>query len=162
MKHARLLLVLFLFAFPAMSLSAQVPVRAHPDQKKLLAAADPKLAANKRLVYDFWREVLEGGHLDLAEKYLAEDYIQHNPNVPTGRAGFVKFFSAFAKPVAIEPIIKAPLVSIVAEGTLVVLSFVQEETDPRDSKKKYATTSFDMFRVEAGKIAEHWDSSLKQ
>ncbi len=113
-------------------------------------------------MYDFRREALEGGHLDLAEKYLAEEYIQHNPNVPTGRAGFVKFFSAFTKPVGIEPAIKAPLVSIVAEGNLVVLSFVQEETDPRDSSKKCATASFDMFRVEAGKIAKRWDSSLKQ
>jgi predicted SnoaL-like aldol condensation-catalyzing enzyme len=162
MKRTLILLAPFLFTFPAMSLSTQVPVRANSDQKKMLAAADPKLAANKRLAYDFRREALEGGHLDLAEKYLAEDYIQHNPNVPTGRAGFVKFFSAFTKPVAIEPTIKAPLVSIVAEGNLVALSFVQEETDPRDSSKKYTTTSFDMFRIEEGKIAEHWDSSLKR
>lgn len=34
------------------------------------------------------REVFEGGHLELAEKYLAESYIQHYPRVPTGRAGF--------------------------------------------------------------------------
>ena len=33
-------------------------------------------------------------HLELAPKYQAENYIQHNINVPTGREGFVKFFSA--------------------------------------------------------------------
>src|SRR5215831_10523152 len=79
---------------------AQVAVSAAADQEKLLASADPKLAANKRLVYDFWREVFEAGHMELAEKYMAESYIQHNPNVPTGRAAFVEFFARFKKPKA--------------------------------------------------------------
>ncbi len=141
---------------------AQLPVQAHANQEQLLASADAKLAANKRLVYDFWREVFEGGHLELADKYLAESYMQHNPNVPTGRAGFVAFFSQFAKAKAIEPRIKAPLVSIVAEGDLVTLSFVKEAADPKDATKKYTTTWFDMFRIEGGKIAEHWDPATKQ
>ena len=84
----------------------------------MLVSADPRLAANKRLVYDFWREVFEGGHMELAEKYLAESYIQHNPNVPTGRAAFVEFFTRFRKPAPIEAQIKAPVVAIVAEGRL--------------------------------------------
>jgi hypothetical protein len=71
---------------------AQVPVAPAPDHSVLLQSADPKLAQNKRLVYDFWREVFEAGQLELAEKYMAETYIQHNPNVPTGRAAFVEFF----------------------------------------------------------------------
>jgi len=33
--------------------------------------------------------VLHAGHFELAPKYQAENYIQHNPNVPTGRAGFI-------------------------------------------------------------------------
>lgn len=139
----------------------QVPVTAAPDQEALLASADARLAANKKLVYDFWREVFEGGHLELAEKYMAEGYVQHNPNVPTGRAAFVEFFGRFAKPKPIETRIKAPLVSIVAERDLVVLSFAREHTDPKDASKKYTTTWFDMFRIEGGKIAEHWDPALR-
>ena len=141
---------------------AQVPVQANPDQERLVASADPRLAANKRLVYDFWREVFEGGHMELAEKYMAESYIQHNPTVPTGRAAFVEFFSRFAKPKPIEAKIKAPLVAIVAEGDYVVLSFVRELADPSDPAKKYTTTWFDMFRIENGKIAEHWDAAQKK
>jgi predicted SnoaL-like aldol condensation-catalyzing enzyme len=94
---------------------AQEPVTAAPDPAALRASPDPVLDANKRLVYDFWREVFEGGHLELADKNLAESYIQHNPNVPTGRAGFVAFFAKFAKPEPIADAVKAPLVSIVAE-----------------------------------------------
>jgi predicted SnoaL-like aldol condensation-catalyzing enzyme len=137
-------------------------VRANPDHERLLASADPKLAANKRLVYDFWREVFEAGHMELAEKYMAESYIQHNPNVPTGRAAFVEFFAKFKKPKAIEARVAAPLAAIVAEGDFVVLAFAREVADPQDTAKKYTTTWFDMFRIEGGKIAEHWDPAQKQ
>ena len=157
---ARLLVVVSLGLAPAAF--AQVGVGAAPDQEKLLASADPKLAANKRLVYDFWREVFEGAHMELADKYMADSYIQHNPNVPTGRAAFVEFFQRVRKPAPIEPRIKAPLVAIVAEGDFVVLSFAREHADPKDATKKYTTTWFDMFRIENGKIAEHWDPAQKQ
>lgn len=141
---------------------AQEPVRPNGDHESMLQSADPTLAANKRLVYDFWREVFEGGHLDLAEKYLAPGYIQHNPLVPTGREAFVQFFSRFKKPVPIEPKIKGPLVSIVAERDLVILSFVREYPEPSDPTRKYTTTWFDKFRIESGKIVEHWDPAIKQ
>ena len=71
---------------------AQLPVTANPDHKTMLASKDAKLAANKKLVYDFWREVFEGGHMELAPQYMAESYIQHNPNVATGRKAFIDFF----------------------------------------------------------------------
>ena len=136
---------------------AQVDVQPAPNQSRLLGSADAHLAANKRLVYDFWREVLEAGHMDLAPKYMLESYIQHNPNVPTGRAAFIDFFSKMSKPKPIEPTIQAPLVDVVAERDLVVLSFVRKAADPKDKTKVYTTTWFDMFRVDGGKIAEHWD-----
>jgi predicted SnoaL-like aldol condensation-catalyzing enzyme len=150
---------LLLLAAP---LRAQVPVLANTNQAQMLASPDARLAANKRIVYDFWREVFEGRHMDLAEKYMAESYIQHNPNVATGRAAFVEFFSKLSGPKPIEAQVKAPLVAIVAEGDIVVLSFVREGPDPKDPTKKYTTTWFDMFRLEGGKIAEHWDGAQKQ
>jgi len=155
-----LVIAVLLAASPA--LRAQVPVLANPNQEQMLTGSDPKAVMNKRLVYDFWREVFEGGHMELAEKYMAESYVQHNPNVPTGRAAFVDFFSKVAKPKPIEPKIKAPLVAVVAEGDLIVLAFAREGTDPKDATKKYTTTWFDMFRIENGKIAEHWDPATKQ
>jgi predicted SnoaL-like aldol condensation-catalyzing enzyme len=141
---------------------AQLPVVPAASQEALLASADARLAANKKLVFDFWREVFEAGHMDLADKYMAESYIQHNPNVPTGRAAFVAFFTQHVKPRAIQPRIAAPLVSIVAEGDLVILSFVKQTGDPKDAASRATTTWFDMFRVENGKIAEHWDCAPKQ
>ena len=163
MKHRLHALVIALaFACGAPLLAhAQVPVQANPNHEQLLASPDARLAANKRLVYDFWREVFEAGHMELADKYMAEGYIQHNPNVPTGRAAFVAFFSKVSKPKPIEARVKAPLVAITAEGDLVILSFVREAADPKDASKKYTTTWFDMFRIEGGRIAEHWDAATK-
>jgi predicted SnoaL-like aldol condensation-catalyzing enzyme len=46
-------------------------------------------------------------------------------------------------------------------SNLVVVSLVSELPDPADSSKKYTTTWFDMFRIENGKIAEHWDSAVR-
>jgi len=162
MRKIQLLIAAVLAAGISSSALAQVPVRPNPDHASLLVSSDPKLADNKRLVYDFWREVFEAANMELAEKYLAESYIQHNPNVPTGRAAFVEFFRRVRQPKTIEAKVSGPLVAITAERDLVVLSFVREYTDPKDSTKKYTTTWFDMFRIENGKIAEHWDSAQRQ
>jgi len=140
---------------------SQLPVIPLGSQKTLLQSNDPKLAANKKLVYDCWRELLEAGHLELADKYLAENYMQHNPGVPTGRKGFVDFFSKFVKPQPVVDTIKAPVVAIVAEGNIVVISFAATLHEPTDSTKTYTTTWFDMFRIENGRLAEHWDGARK-
>ncbi|HUL65251.1 MAG TPA: nuclear transport factor 2 family protein [Burkholderiaceae bacterium] len=145
-----------------LSMQAQIAVTANPRHEQLLASPDPKLAANKRLVYDFWREVFEGGHMELAGKYMAEGYIQHNPNVATGRAAFIEAFSARVKPREIADRVRAPLVAILADGDLVVLAFAREGVDAKDPAKKFSTTWFDMFRIEGGRIAEHWDPAQKQ
>ncbi len=161
MKSLTLSVLFSLAAMLPFGAYAQVAVTPNANHEQMLASPDPKVAANKRLVYDFWREVFEAGHMNLAEKYMTESYIQHNPGVPTGRAAFVEFFKRFVKPKPIEARVKAPLVAIVADGDYVVLSFVSEQADPKDASKKYTTTWFDMFRIENGKIAEHWDPALK-
>jgi len=154
----RRLVLIVTFLFSA-SLYGQVDPKPLADQAELVKDRDPKLAANKKLVYDFWREVLEARHLDLADKYMRTDYIQHNPNAETGVAGFKAYFSRLGGPLPIEPKIKRQVISIVAAGDLVVLSFVQENKDSKG--QPYKTTWFDMFRIQDGKIAEHWDSATK-
>jgi predicted SnoaL-like aldol condensation-catalyzing enzyme len=141
---------------------AQMPVVPEPDHAKLLASPDARLAANKRFVYDFWREVFEGRHMELAPKYMAEGYIQHNPNVPTGRAAFIDFFSKLSGPRPIEDRVKAPIVAMLADGDYVMLAFAHENPDPKDPSRRYTTTWFDLFRLENGKIAEHWDGAMRQ
>jgi predicted SnoaL-like aldol condensation-catalyzing enzyme len=136
--------------------------RSTAQQANMVKSSDTELAKNKKLVYDFWRVVFEGGHLNEASNYMTESYIQHNPNVPTGRKAFVDFFSKFAVAKPVVDTIQAALIAIVAEKDLVTLVFRQQHPDPKDPSQKYTTTWFDMFRIENGKIAEHWDPALKQ
>jgi predicted SnoaL-like aldol condensation-catalyzing enzyme len=139
---------------------AALPVAPAKDQAALLKSSDPKLATNKKIAYDFFRVVLRGLHLDQAEKYMKDDYIQHNPNADTGLKGFKEYFTKLGKPQAIPETLPG-LVAIQAEGDYVTLSFVREYDDPVNKGQKYTTTWFDMFRIDNGKIAEHWDSALK-
>jgi predicted SnoaL-like aldol condensation-catalyzing enzyme len=140
---------------------AQVPPVAAPDQLALLKSSDPKLAANKKLVFDVYREVINGGHLENAEKYFNKDYIQHNPNVVTGRDAMVAYMKATRPVRPVPPTIAFPVVSIMAEGDLVLVATVAYADDTENPGKKYASTHFDLFRVENGKIAEHWDNVPK-
>jgi predicted SnoaL-like aldol condensation-catalyzing enzyme len=140
---------------------AQVPPTAAPDQAALLKSSDPKLAANKKLVFDMWRAIIQGGHTELAPKYFREDYIQHNPNVTTGRDAMVAYMKQTRPVTPIAPNITFPVIAIMAEGDLVMLATVSYTPDPTNPGRKYAGTHFDLFRIQDGKIAEHWDSVAK-
>ena len=120
--------------------------------------------ANLEFVQNWWREVIQGGHFDLAAKYQAEDYIQHNPSVKTGRNAFVEFFRDVVKvqpknpmPAKLDP---APVVSG-AKGDFVFLIFEREAKHPTDDSKTYYYNSFDILRLENGKVQEHWDSAKR-
>lgn len=155
----RLVCLFTILLMTSVVILAQLPVEVHPDQQALLESDDPQLAANKKLVFDFWREVFQTRNMDLAPKYMAEDYIQHNPTVPTGRQPFVDFFGQFEQQPVKETIDN--LVTIVAEKDLVILAFKRELPDPQNEGETYTTTWFDMLRIEDGKIAEHWDYGTK-
>ena len=138
-------------------LEPAVPVTENPDHDAMLASGDSTLAANKRLVYDMWRTLIDARDVEAAKEYLDENYIQHNPIADTGRAGVLAFFSSLGEPLPIPDRIQSPLVAIVAERDLVALAFVDEQENPNAKGQTYTTTWFDMFRVKDGKITEHWD-----
>ena len=154
------LIFAFLLVICLLPVAAQIPVTVYPNQQDLLKSDNPKLAANKKLVFDFWREVFQAHNMELAPKYMAEDYIQHNPLVATGRKPFTDFFGRLEKQ-PVKPEIDN-LVNLIAEGDYVVLAFKRELPDPQNPGQTYTTTWFDMLRIENGKIAEHWDYGTKQ
>lgn len=137
------------------------PVVASPPevQQAMLASADAQIAANKRLVWDMWREFIQGGDLTAAERYLAPDYHQHNPNAESGLEGVKAFFRASGIEKTEPKDHIEGLVAITAERDLVTLALVLDAVD--QDGDGYTTTWFDMFRVADGKIVEHWDCATK-
>jgi predicted SnoaL-like aldol condensation-catalyzing enzyme len=159
MKPERLLLALLLASLGAVAHAQIAPVQA-PDQLAMLKSDDPHLARNKRFVFDFWRIVFEGGHMDQAPKYMAESYIQHNPNVESGRAAFVRVIGKARPPKPIAARIKVPVIAITAERDIVTVATVRKVRDRQHPDHIYYMTWFDMFRIDdRGLIAEHWDPS---
>jgi predicted SnoaL-like aldol condensation-catalyzing enzyme len=149
------------FALSALVL-AQSPVTGVADPELLLKSPDKRLQANKTLVYNLFREVLEARHMELADKYLAEDFVQHNPNAADGLPALKRYFErAGARPQPIEPKLKRKITAMIAEGDMVMVLYPRELKDPKDPSKTYTTTGFDAYRIRDGKVVEHWDAATK-
>ena len=160
MKPIALMLAAAVIAAP-FAAAAQTAVMAldAAGQQAAQRSSDPKLAAQKKMVYDMWRSFIDARHVEMAPQFFTERYIQHNPNVPDGRAPAVAFFSQ--RPATpIQPTM-SNLVALVAEGDLVTVATRRELADPKDAYKKYTSTWFDMYRFKDGKIDEHWDFGTK-
>lgn len=134
----------------------------NPATSPQTAPMDKQAKKNLDMVLDWWRVVIQNRQMDQAPKYQAADYIQHNPSVNTGRDGFIAFFSRLPKPNVADPskLENQPVVKG-AKGDFVWLIFESEQKDPRDPSKTYHSNSFELIRIQNGKVQEHWDSQMK-
>lgn len=137
---------------------AQERVEGVRDVEALFHSSDPKLNANKQIAYHILKDIPEAKTTAVIDQYLTERYIQHNPNIPSGRAGMKKMFAMLGPLPATEKL-AMQVVSVVAEGEYVIVSSLEEAPDPKNPGKTYTTTHFNMWRMEDGKADEHWDSS---
>ena len=142
---------------------AQEPVTGVADSEALFTSPDPNLHRNKQAAYHIERDLLEAGHWNLADQWLTERYIQHNPNAASGRAAVVEFFTKVLKvePKPIPERLTRPVVAVIAEGDHVVVITPRIVKDDKDPSKTYTTSWFDMWRFVDGKADEHWDGALK-
>src|SRR5207248_1121667 len=81
---------------------------------------------------------------------MAPTYIQHNPNVPTGRAAFVESFSRIRKPEPLQPGWKNKPTMMFASGPYVMVLVKRMEKDPDDPNQTYPAYWFDLVRVDNG------------
>ncbi len=142
---------------------SQVPVVGVANPDALFTSPDPVLNANKQAVYHIMKDLLEDNHWELAGQYLTQRYIQHNPLVKSGLDPVVHFFTVVLKrkPKPITERMTSKIVSVVAEGDLVIVATPRVMKDPKDPSKTYTTTWFDMWRMKNGKADEHWDCQVK-
>jgi predicted ester cyclase len=94
------------------------------------------------------------------ERFVASDFIEHNPNLPPGRDGRKGFVTAVQAGFSDY---RGEIVELLAEGDRVVMRVQWSGTQdgpflglpPSGNKVRFATADF--FRIADGKLAEHWD-----
>jgi predicted SnoaL-like aldol condensation-catalyzing enzyme len=105
---------------------------------------------NKKLVMNFYTLAFVNKKVEEAiNKYVGDIYIQHNPDVQDGKEGVIKFLSNFLNS---NPQMVFNVKRVIAEDDLVAIHHHSKMT-PEDR----GVAIIDIFRVEQGKIVEHWD-----
>lgn len=108
-----------------------------------------KTEENRKLVENFLYDVMQGNNLDKTPDYFDGDtYIQHNTAIADGVSGLNEALAALAE-AGIEMIYDDAHM-VLANGNFVLA--VSEGTYGGEP-----TSYYDLWRVENGKIAEHWD-----
>lgn len=106
--------------------------------------------ANKALVRAFVDDILVNGHMDkLAGYFYGDNYLQHNPQIADKLSGLSAALQAMAKQGVTMKYDR--IHKVLGEGDFVLVA----------SEGAFAgkhTSFYDLFRVESGKIAEHWDT----
>jgi predicted SnoaL-like aldol condensation-catalyzing enzyme len=107
-------------------------------------------AKNKEMVVAFYNMIFQEHKVrEALERYVGDRYIQHNPLAPNGTEALIKFLEPyFAK----NPQARSEIKRAAADGDLVFLH-VQAKSNETDR----GLAVVDIFRVENGKVVEHWD-----
>jgi predicted SnoaL-like aldol condensation-catalyzing enzyme len=113
------------------------------------AFADAKLEANKKIVREFYEAAINKKDFDAASKHLGPKYVQHNPRAADGAEG-LKGYLGFLK--SNFPNSRSEIKRVLADGDYVILH-VHAVREPGT----LGQAIIDIFRLENGKIVEHWD-----
>ena len=113
------------------------------------AAHAQNLAANKKAVVEFYEAAINRKDFEAASKFFGPRYVQHNPNAPDGIEGF-KAFLGFLREKFPES--RSEIKRVWAEGDYVILH-VHAVRAPGAR----GAAIVDIFKLENGKIVEHWD-----
>ena len=106
--------------------------------------------ANKALVTKAYQELFGDHDLTALDRYWADEYLQHNPSMTDGREAVKIFLESLG--ILTWPKQQVKFERVIAEGDLVMLQTAQPA-----SPGSPATVIVDTFRVENGKLVEHWD-----
>lgn len=107
-----------------------------------------KTEANKKVASDLVNKVFINQNISLLSEYFHEDYIEHNPMSPGGIKGLMEGLQKYAEMGVVLKLEK--LHKVLGEGNF-VLAMIEA------SMNGQPTIIYDLYRMEAGKVAEHWD-----
>ena len=111
---------------------------------------DAKLEANKKTVVAFYEAAINQKNFEVASQYLGSRYTQHNPTAADGPEGLKAFVSFLQEN---YPSAHSDIKQVFAEGDYVILHVLSiREPGTR------GRAIFDLFKLENGKIVEHWDA----
>jgi predicted SnoaL-like aldol condensation-catalyzing enzyme len=113
------------------------------------AAQTSQLEANKRIATEFYDAAINRKDFAAASQYLGSQYKQHNPTAADGAEG-LRAFIDFLK--MRFPNQRGEIKRVIAEGDLVVLHVHSTRGDNTPGR-----AIVDIFRIENGKVVEHWD-----
>ena len=112
-------------------------------------AGEDNPEANKRTVLAFYDAALNQSDFDGAAIYFGPQYIQHNPMIKDGIEGFRSFLHELKKQF---PELRSEIKRVFADGDFVIL-----HVHARRQPGELGLAIVDIFRLEHGKIVEHWD-----
>lgn len=104
---------------------------------------------NLRLVRGLFDEVLNPMDSAAVDRFIASNYIQHNPNVETGREPLKAFLDHIR---VLNPQGVHDVKRMFADGDHVIVHY-----HVRRWPDDIGWAVIDIFRIENGLIAEHWD-----
>jgi len=106
------------------------------------------LETNKKIVVEFYDLLINKKDFESARKYMGDYYKQHNPRVADGPDGLRAHVENLKTNF---PGVRSEIKKIIAEGDYVVLHVHSRRTPQRQ------LAIVEIFRLENGKIVEHWD-----
>jgi predicted SnoaL-like aldol condensation-catalyzing enzyme len=113
------------------------------------AADAQQMEANKKAVVEFYDLAINKKDFEAASKFLGPRYVQHNPRAADGPEG-LKAFLAFLREKF--PDYHSEIKRVFADGDYVI---VHVHNVPTPGSRGNAI--IDIFKLENGKIVEHWD-----
>ena len=118
-------------------------------------------SANREVVERFLDDVFVRHDMSRLDEYMRDDYMQHNPDCPQGKAGFLEFFGVIF---GAMPDFHYAVKRVVADGDLVMAWCTSLGTHTGGEFLGQTATgnavkfdTVDIFRMQDGLIAEHWD-----
>ena len=111
---------------------------------------------NAALITDFVQNLMNNHHFDyVLERYNDSAYVQHNRNIPNKMEGLVGFLAEFVES---YPDYSYDVKHIFADGDYVIFhSHATLKKEDRGNDQK-GLNIIDTWRIEDGRIVEHWDS----